>query len=142
VTSEAELPVAVLALQRATHATLQAIAAHPSARGLAPSEINVLANLGDGHPSTVSELGAATGTRPSTLTGVLDRLEGKGLLAREAHPADRRALAITLTPAGRQRAEALNAAITDLEHRALSGVAEDALAGFHTVLRALTAVEA
>ena len=42
------------------------------------SEVNVLANLADGRPRTVSEIGVAAGVRPTTLTGVLDRLADKG----------------------------------------------------------------
>ena len=56
---------ALLALQRATHATLHLIATELVDLDLTASEINALANLADGRARTVSELGAATGTRPS-----------------------------------------------------------------------------
>ncbi|GII01695.1 MarR family winged helix-turn-helix transcriptional regulator [Planobispora takensis] len=39
---------------------------------------------------------------PSNVTGIVDRLEGRGLLRREADPADRRVKNITLTPDGRR----------------------------------------
>jgi MarR family transcriptional regulator, organic hydroperoxide resistance regulator len=42
------------------------------------SEINALAILADGHGRTISELGGAAGTRRTTLTSVLDRLERRG----------------------------------------------------------------
>ena len=42
----------------------------------------MLANLADGQARTVSELGVAAGVRPTTLTGVLDRLEQKGHITR------------------------------------------------------------
>ena len=41
------------------------------------------------------------------LTGIVDRLEREGLVAREAHESDRRATRIRLTPAGRRRIAAL-----------------------------------
>ena len=72
---------ALLALQRATHATLHALAAQLVGLDLTASEINALANLADGR-LTVSELAAATGTKPSTLTSVLDRLERRGQIRR------------------------------------------------------------
>ena len=61
-------------LQRATHVTLQVLATELAELGLTASEVNVLANLADGQARTVSELGAAAGVRPTTLTGVMVRL--------------------------------------------------------------------
>jgi hypothetical protein len=55
---------ALLALQRATHATLQVLATELVDLDLTPSEINTLANLADGQGRTVSELGAAVGSPP------------------------------------------------------------------------------
>ncbi|MGH3404280.1 MAG: MarR family transcriptional regulator, partial [Streptosporangiaceae bacterium] len=71
---------AVLALQRATHATLHVLARDLAGLGLNNSETNVLAVLADGGPRAVGELAAATATRPTTLTSVLDRLAGRGLV--------------------------------------------------------------
>src|SRR5438093_11075596 len=92
---------ALLALQRATHATLQVLAAQLTDLDLTASEINALANLADGRSRTVSELGAAAGTRPTTLTSVLDRLERRGHISRGPAPGDRRAALSELTPSGR-----------------------------------------
>jgi MarR family transcriptional regulator, organic hydroperoxide resistance regulator len=77
---------ALLALQRATHATLHVLAAELADLDLTPSEINTLANLADGQGRTVSELGAAVGSRPTTLTSVLDRLERRGHISRGTRP--------------------------------------------------------
>jgi DNA-binding MarR family transcriptional regulator len=129
---------ALLALQRATHATLHLLAAQLAGLHLNGSEINALANLADGHGRTVSELGTATGTRPSTLTSVLDRLERRGHLTRSAHTGDRRAVRIELTPAGHAAAGTIRQAITDLERRALAGLSDTALAGLRAGLQALT----
>jgi DNA-binding MarR family transcriptional regulator len=57
---------------------------------LNPTELNVLANLADGTPRRVGMLARTIGVRPSTLTGILDRLQGRDLLTRIPHPADRR----------------------------------------------------
>jgi len=51
---------------------------------------------------TASEIAAILGLHPSTLTGVLARLERQRLLQRRIDPADRRRLRFQLTPAGRQ----------------------------------------
>ena len=52
-------------------------------------------------PRTMSELAAALGVRLSTITGVVDQLEQKGLVVRVQHPKDRRSLRVGLTPEGR-----------------------------------------
>jgi DNA-binding MarR family transcriptional regulator len=128
----------ILELQRATHLTLHALALQLGKLDLSPSEINALANLADGHSRTVSALGATVGTRPATLTGILDRLERRGLVTRGTKPHDRRAVLIQLTPAGRRSARIIAAAITDLERRALDALPDDAIDSAYTVLRALT----
>ena len=48
---------------------------------------------------------------PTSVTNAVDRLESAGLVTREAHPDDRRALIITLTPEGRATAEKATAAL-------------------------------
>lgn len=128
---------ALLALQRATHATLQLIAAKLVDLDLTASEINVLANLADGQGRTVSQLGAAVGTRPTTLTGVLDRLERRGHITRGTLAGDRRSVLIELTDSGRAAAAVIRQTLAALEDRALDGLPRDAVAGFYAVLDAL-----
>jgi len=131
---------ALLALQRATHATLHVLAAELVDLDLTASEINALANLADGIGRTVSELGAAVGARPTTLTSVLDRLERRGHITRGTRAGDRRSVLIELTPSGRLAAGTIRQTLTDLERRALGSLPPEAVATFHTVLNALTAV--
>jgi MarR family transcriptional regulator, organic hydroperoxide resistance regulator len=130
----------VLGLQRATHRTLHALAGALAELDLTASEINALANLADGRGRTVSELGAAVGTRPTTLTSVLDRLERRGHITRGTRPGDRRAVLIELTSSGQRAATTIRQAIADLEHRALDGLPHDAIAGLRAALQALTEV--
>jgi DNA-binding MarR family transcriptional regulator len=65
---------------------------------------------------TASEIATTLGKHPSTLTGVLARLEQRGLILREVDPADRRRARFTLTAAGkrvdRQRRGTVEAACT------------------------------
>lgn len=129
---------ALLALQRATHATLQTLAAELVDLDLTPSEANALANLADGRGRTVSELGAAIGTKPTTLTGVLDRLERRGHITRGALAGDRRSVLVELTPTGRATADTVRRTIGGFEQRALAHLGSDTVAAFHEVLRALT----
>jgi len=138
--SESVLPPesALLALQRATHATLRRIATELADLDLTASEINALANLADGQGRTVSELGAAVGSPPSTLTSVLDRLERRGHITRGTRAGDRRSVQIELTDSGREAAAVITRTLANIEHRALDGLPAEAVAGFNVVLGALT----
>lgn len=127
----------VLALQRATHHTLRALSAALSDLNLSAAEINALANLGEGGTLSVRQLGERAGTRASTLTGLLDRLENRGYLVREVDPADRRSFRLPLTDQGRAVAARAHAAITNLERTALSRLDAAQLAGYHAVISAL-----
>lgn len=60
-------------------------------------------------------IGSRLQVHPTSVTNAVDRLEDAGLVARRAHPDDRRAILVSLTPAGRELAEratkALNAEV-------------------------------
>lgn len=118
--------------------TLRQISAALVDLDLTASEINALANLADGRGRTISELGAAIGSRPTTLTGVLDRLERRGHLTRGTLAGDRRSVLIELTDSGRAASAAIIQTLRDLERQALDGLTPTAVAGFHAVLDALT----
>ncbi len=75
---------------------------HIESLGLTGPQFDVLAELGGTEGLTCAELGNATLITKGTLTGVLDRLEAKGLLARHTVEGDRRAIHIQLTTAGEE----------------------------------------
>jgi DNA-binding MarR family transcriptional regulator len=127
----------VLALHRTTHHTLRALGAALADENLTAAEINALANLGDGGALSVRELSERTGTRASTLTGIIDRLENRGYLTRELDAADRRSFRLPLTEAGQTVAGRVLAAIADLERAALAGLSASQMAGYHAVVTAL-----
>jgi MarR family transcriptional regulator, organic hydroperoxide resistance regulator len=103
--------------QQVTHRLLAALDDELSDLGLSAAEVNALACFAGAESRTVRELVAATAQRPSTLTGVLDRLERRGLIERAANPADRRSVLVRLTSAGRTGAERVAAAFDELERR-------------------------
>jgi MarR family transcriptional regulator, organic hydroperoxide resistance regulator len=137
VISDYGLSSAVLALQRTTHHTLHALSQELAELNLTAAEINALANLAGRGALNVRELSEQTGTRASTLTGVLDRLERRGFLTRELDAADRRSFRLPLTEAGRAAAGRVRAAVAALEGAALTGLSADQVAGFHAVVAAL-----
>lgn len=128
----------ILALHRATHATLHALTTALADLDLPAADINVLANLADGVPRTVGALATVTATKPSTLTSLLDRLTRRSYVERQADLADRRSFAVVLTPDGLAAAQRAAAAIADLERQALATMTPAQRAGFHAVIDALT----
>lgn len=73
---------------------------HVRSLRLTPSQFDVIATLGDTEGLTCAELSTATLVTKGTLTGVLDRLETKGLIKRTPVAADRRSTRICLTEKG------------------------------------------
>ena len=73
---------------------------HIRAMRLTPSQFDVIATLGDTDGMTCSDLSKATLVTKGTLTGVLDRLESKGLVRRDEVEDDRRCTKIRLTEKG------------------------------------------
>lgn len=77
--------------------------------GVTPGEARVLAYSARSGPVRQNRLAELIGIEAMTLSGYLDALETKGLIAREADPADRRAKIVRLLPA----ADAVLAAIAE-----------------------------
>ena len=91
----------IAALHRATHSVALLIA-RERALGVDQGEAHILAALAELGPSPVERLHRALAHRRSTLTSILDRLEGKQLVRRDRNPADGRSLIVALTPDGRR----------------------------------------
>jgi DNA-binding MarR family transcriptional regulator len=62
------------------------------------NDIECLDQIGRHGPMSPGELGRRTGLHPATLTGILDRLERGGWIARERSPADRRSIQLRALP--------------------------------------------
>lgn len=100
--------------------------------GLTHPQYLVMLTLWERDSLTVKQIGQLLSLDPATLSPLLKRLERAGLIRRDRHPADERALAVTLTVEGR-----------DLRERALQvppqvierlGMDLDALRSLHTAL--------
>ena len=73
----------------------------PLYRGLTVSQSYVLRLLFFHGPRTMGELANDLDVRVSTMTGVVDQLEERGLVERADHPDDRRSLQVRITEHGR-----------------------------------------
>jgi DNA-binding MarR family transcriptional regulator len=120
---------------------LSQVGAHSSARfaerleplGLKPAHSGVLRVVAQADGLSQQALGERLGVFPSRLVGMLDELEGRGLVERRDNPADRRSYAIFLTDAGRaaldqirrvgeEHQDALCAALSESERAQLAGL--------------------
>lgn len=73
---------------------------HIQSLGLTPGQFDVIAELEGTKGLTCAQLSEQTLTTKGTLTGVLDRLEHKGLIERGQIGGDRRAIRVQLTAKG------------------------------------------
>jgi DNA-binding MarR family transcriptional regulator len=76
--------------------------AQTRASGLGMLELLVLSRAAGGVGVTSGEVGRSLGLSTSTMTGLVDRLAGDGLIRRFPHPTDRRLLLLRATPKGKK----------------------------------------
>lgn len=85
------------------------------------SQYVTLKKLADGYAS-VTDLARAADLNPGAMTRLLDKLEARGLITREADASDRRALHIHLTPAGLEIWQDVNQCGMRVRERAMHGM--------------------
>lgn len=93
--------------------------------GLHPGEFDVLATLrraGAPYALTPTALYTASMISSGGMTSRLDRLSRAGLIARQAHPDDRRAVLVGLTPAGLRLVDDMMAPHVDNERAVLAAL--------------------
>lgn len=73
---------------------------HVKGLGLTATQFDIIATLGNQPPMTCKELGEKTLILKGTMTGVLERLEAKGLIEKLANTEDGRSYKIGLTKSG------------------------------------------
>src|SRR5919197_198365 len=65
-----------------------------------PGQCHVLHLIPPGKPLPMGQLAETPACHASNVTGLVDRLESRGLVRRQPSPADRRLKVLALTPAG------------------------------------------
>ena len=104
---------------------------------LTPAQFDIIATLGNTRGMTCKELGEKTLITKGTMTGVLDRLEAKGLLARTPCQVDGRSWITTLTVRGQSLFEEIFPAHIKHLEPLFSSLSDDELAVMHAQLRRL-----
>ncbi len=108
--------------------------------GLTMTQFDVIATLGNQSPLACKELGNKTLVSKGTLTGVLERLEGKGFVFRESNPEDARSQLISLTKSGQKLFERVFPAHMEFLEKAFTKMSATELAELRTSLAALKAI--
>jgi DNA-binding MarR family transcriptional regulator len=124
-------------LERAAH--LIGVHAERAGRdlGITQAEVHVLVQVARRGAMPIATLHREFGTKRSTLTNVLDRLEGRGLVRRQLRGEDRRSFTICLTRTGAVHAKRLAKVMDELEAAVRSAVEERDLRGVEAVVDAL-----
>jgi len=90
-----------------------------------PVQYGILACLWSNDGQTPSQIATSLNLDSSTITGLLDRMENKGLLKRMPDPQDRRALRVVLTPQGQALREPLEKVIDESNYYVLKDLAAE-----------------
>lgn len=104
-----------------------------------PAYMGVLLCLWTQDGQQVGELGRCAGLEPSTMTGLLDRMERDGLLTRSPDPEDRRAWRVHLTEEGQRAREAMDTVVNDHLATMMEGVPAEHVEIFKDTLRQVLA---
>ena len=90
----------MLRLRRLTRGVQDFLAARAREHGMSSTEFTALIRTADAGGVTGAQLARALGMRSSSVTALADRLEARGLVARGAHPHDRRVVSLHATRRG------------------------------------------
>jgi len=126
------LRTAYLALHRETNGCL-------AADGVTADQFVLLSALADADGVTQQDLVRRTSSDPNTVRAMLVLLEGRGLVAREPHPADGRARLVTLTAEGRRLFRRLWARSDPLRARLLTAFQPDEVSTLVALLQRVAA---
>ena len=107
--------------------------------GVDGRELAVLVVLASAEPASQQQAAQRLGVDRTTMVGLLDALEGKGLVTRHPHAADRRRNVVELTAAGRDTFRDAIRASDEAERRFLAPLSQPAAERFREALQQLLA---
>ncbi|MCP3873014.1 MAG: MarR family transcriptional regulator [Desulfobacteraceae bacterium] len=102
-----------------------------------PAYLGVLLSLWDEDGLKANELGKRAGLEPSTMTGLLDRMERDGLAKRKPDPKDRRANRIYLTKAGIDSQVSATKVVSNTLEKVFNTISNKDIETTKTVLRTI-----
>ena len=113
-------------LGRCAHLARERMDARMSRFGMTPAQTNVLRYLRqNGGQMPQRELLENLRVKPSTVNGILDRMEEKGLVERSVSGTDARQRVVVLTPAGIEREAEVKQSFLEAEALIARGLTEE-----------------
>lgn len=106
--------------RRAALSIIEVFMERMSAYDLKVVEFSMLSLVGHNPGITSRQLCATLGVLPPNLVGLIASLERRGLISRQPHPSDGRAMGVHLTPAGTELMEEAEQTVAQLEVEATS----------------------
>ena len=100
---------------------------------LRPGEPKILEFLLEHEPCEQKTIAAGCGLDPASVTGILGRMESRGLVTRACRDGNRRSLYVYLTEKGRANAARIEEAFAALESAAFEGIPETEREAFMAV---------
>ena len=104
------------------------------------SEIMALGELAAGGPLTQNELGERLALDKSTISRLAGGMEGRGWIARDRDPVNRRYARITLTDAGRDVGDRVVSHLTEMHSHLLAALTSEEREGLLLGLRGIARV--
>jgi DNA-binding MarR family transcriptional regulator len=101
-------------LERVARLVLRHRRAIVERHGLTPPLARALQRLNADRPRAMADLAEVLECDASNVTGIVDRLEGKGLVERRADEHDRRVKTVAVTPTGQRLARRLRTELASL----------------------------
>ncbi len=98
---------------------------------------SLLAALAESGPASQADLGQRAGLDRSDVTAAVNDLEQQGAVERAADPADRRRNVVSITPAGREHLDAMEALLREAQGELLAPLSETERAELVRMLTAL-----
>jgi DNA-binding MarR family transcriptional regulator len=124
---------------QAAHGAREDVADALAPLGVSPRQMAIMRLLSMREPLRQQELGTLLGIDRTSMVALIDGLEERGYVIREADPTDRRAHALRLTEAGKKANAAIRQAIDSAEEKLLRDLTPDERDSFKAILRKLIA---
>ncbi len=103
--------------------------------GITAAQSGALYYLRDNNGCMFTELSKALGLDKSAITGLVDRLENKGLVQRRIPPANRRSISIVITDEGKDVARRCLKVTKDFNAAITEGLSEKEIETFSNILQ-------
>lgn len=112
-------------LTKAQQTVFQQFKANLAAYDVTPVQYGILACLWNHDGQTPGQIAQTLSLDGSTITGIIDRMENKGLVKRTPDPTDRRALRVVLTEQGAELKEPVERLIAESNEKIMEAFCPD-----------------